>query len=241
MGKNLSKITRNEDTGLITSPKIDYVFDNNGMIDWRKMLKSKHLYPNPSKNITETDVTKLRDGDLCILLGGIKELAQIRGYTNIEYDINTPSSDYVVATCKITWIPNYETEGKEVTFSAVGDASFENSSEVMGSYYLGPTAENRAFVRCVRSFLKINLVAKDELSGAVSAKTNHFKTPPEKTGDQSDPHFLLEKVMKEKGVSFDRVKEVLIKDGFDGAEDLQGLANIPKPKVFNLISRIKAI
>ena len=133
MGKKLTKIVRDQETGLITTPKINYVFDDNGMIDWRKMLKSKHLYPNPSKNITETDVTKLRDGDLCILLGGIKELAQIRGYTNIEYDINTPSSDYVVATCKITWIPNYETEGNEVTFSAIGDASFENSSSVMGS------------------------------------------------------------------------------------------------------------
>ncbi len=241
MGKMLSEIKRSEETGLITSPKIKYIFDDNGMVDWRKMLKSKHLYPNPSKNISETDVTKLRDGDLCILLGGIKELAQIRGYTNIEYDINCPSSDYVVATCKITWIPNYETEGKEVVFSAIGDASFENSSPVMGNYYLAPTAENRAFVRCVRSFLKINLVAKDELSGAVNTKFNQTISTEEKTGDQSDPHFLLEKVMKEKGVSFDKVKEVLVKEGYEGAKDFEKVSNIPKPKVFNLISRIKSI
>ena len=92
MGKKLTKIVRDQDTGLITSPKVDYIFNENGMIDWRKMLKSKHLYPNPSKDITETDVTKLRDGDLCILLSGIKELAQVRGYTNIEYDINSPTN-----------------------------------------------------------------------------------------------------------------------------------------------------
>jgi len=242
MGKKLSKVTREEETGLITNPKIDYIFEDNGMVDWRKMLKPKHLYPNPSKNISETDITKLRDGDLCILLAGIKELAQIRGYTKIEYDVNSPSSDYVVATCKITWIPNFETEGKEVTFSAIGDASFENSSPVMGVYYLAATAENRAFVRCVRSFLRINVVAKDELSGATDAKANQFKAPSgKKSENQSDPHYLLKKVMEEKGVSFSKIKDTLLKENYKGAEDFENLENIPKPKVFNLIARIKAI
>ena len=205
------------------------------------MLKSKHLYPNPSKDITETDVTKLRDGDLCILLSGIKELAQVRGYTNIEYDINSPSSDYVIATCKITWIPNYETEGKEVTFSAIGDASFDNSSPVMGVHYLAATAENRAFVRCVRSFLRISLVAKDEIATKPTAPSTEIDTPKTKStnGNEGDPHFLLDKVMSEKGVSFERVREVLVKESHEGAEKYSSIKDIPKPKVFNLIGRIK--
>ena len=86
------------------------------------MLKNKWLVPNKQRT-SETDVSKLKDWQLIILLGGIKELAQVRGYTDVRYDVHSPSSDYVVATCSIKWIPNFETEDREVVFSAIGDAS----------------------------------------------------------------------------------------------------------------------
>ena len=47
--------------------------------------------------------------------------------------------------------------------------------------------------------------------------------------------------MSQKGVSLDKVKKVLVKEGYDGAEEIENLKDIPKPKVFNLISRIQAI
>ena len=91
---DINSMQRN-DRGLLEG--VEYIFNEKGLIDWRKMLDNKWLYPNPSKNLPTQDVTKLKDYDLCILLGGIKELAQVRGYTNVEYDISCPSSDYVVA------------------------------------------------------------------------------------------------------------------------------------------------
>ena len=118
----MKKIKRNKD-GLLD---IDYTHSEDGSIDWRKMIKQEFLVPNKDRT-AETDVSVLKDSELIILLGGIKELAQIRGYTNVRYDVQTPSPDYVVATCSITWIPNYETEGREVTFSAIGDASPHNT------------------------------------------------------------------------------------------------------------------
>ena len=146
-------VTRNSG-GLINDGSVDYHFTEDGMIDWRKMVKDCYLYPNPSKNLTETDISKLDDRDLCILLGGLKELAQIRGYTSVDYEVVAPSPDCVIATCKITWTPNYETENKEVTFSAIGDSSLNNTSGIGGVYYLASTAENRAFARCIRSFFE---------------------------------------------------------------------------------------
>ena len=134
----------------------------------------KWLVPNRDKTDV-TDVSKLKDTELIILLGGIKELAQIRGYTDLTYEVNCPSPDYVVATCKITWIPNYETENKPVTFSAIGDASMSNTSDFARNY-LAATAENRAFVRCVRSFLRINIVGGDELAG-VRTHSRHQQPP----------------------------------------------------------------
>ena len=118
---------------------VDYKFTDEGLIDWRKMLGDKWLYPNPSKNLSTQDVSKLKDTDLCILLGGIKELAQIRGYTNIKYDVTCPNPDYVIANCTITWIPNFETEDKEVSFSSLGDAS-PNNTDNFARQYLAPIA-----------------------------------------------------------------------------------------------------
>ena len=92
MGK-LKKITRDKD-GLISDGSVEYVFADSGLIDWRKMLKTEHLVPNKDRT-SETDVTKLKDYQLIILLGGIKELAQVRGYTNVNNEIHSPSPQYV--------------------------------------------------------------------------------------------------------------------------------------------------
>jgi len=93
--------------GLVSG--VDYIFDDSGLIDWRKMIKPEFLVPNRDRT-NQTDVSKLKDHELIILLGGIKELAQIRGYTDVSYQVVSPSPEYVIATCKITWTPNYETE-----------------------------------------------------------------------------------------------------------------------------------
>ena len=59
--------------------------------------------------------------------------------------------------------------------------------------------------------------------------------------NQTSPQVLLEKVMKDKDVSFDYLKEKLIKEKFDGAENLNCIKDIPKSKIFELIDRIKKI
>ena len=228
----MKKIDRNED-GLING--VDYVFTDDGLIDWRKMVKPEHLVPNKDRT-SETDVTKLKDYQLIILLGGIKELAQIRGYTDVKYDVVSPSSDYVVATCTISWKPNYETEGEVVVFSAIGDASPHNTNSFARNF-LGPIAENRAFVRCVRNFLKINIVGKEELGGA--------DAPPVSTNGSSqmsdtsmDPRSMLQAVMNEKGVTLEKIKTKLSAEGFD---DISSLDDIPKLKTFELIERLKKV
>ena len=217
--------------GLIIQPKVDYTFHESGCVDWRKMVKSEYLVPNKDRT-SETDGTKLADYDLLILLGGIKELAQIRGYTDVKYDVVSPHPEYVAATCSISWIPNFETEGREVTFSAIGDAS-PNNTHNFAKYFLGPIAENRAFVRCVRNFLKINIVSKEEMGNSKIAEA------PLETNSAS-PVSTLQSVMREKGFSFDRIKNKLISEEFEGAETFESLSDIPKPKMLELIGRIKS-
>lgn len=226
----LKKIKRDTD-GLL--PDVKYIFTEDGLIDWRKMLKSEHLVPNKDSARGETDVNKLKDYQLIILLAGIKELAQIRGYTNVIYDVVSPSSDYVVATCTITWKPNYETEGEEVVFSAIGDASPNNTSG-FGQAFLAACAENRAFVRCVRNFLRINIVAREELSDNIKVTEHNLSHD-----NNTDPKSLLSQLMQDKNVSFEMLKKKLKDEGYDGADDLSSVNSLPKLKVFELIQRLK--
>jgi len=229
MARTKSRSIKRNAVGLISG--VDYQFTEDGMIDWRKMIRVEHLVPNRDKT-SETDVTKLKDTELIILLGGIKELAQIRGYTSLTYDVKTPSPDYVAASCTISWTPNFETEGREVVFSAIGDASPHNTKS-FAKFFLGPIAENRSFVRCVRNFLKINIVSQEELGNA--------KLSEEPAENATTPYGILSKVMKEKGVSFGNVKKKLEKEDYEGANGLLDLSGLPKTKIFELIERINKI
>tara|TARA_R100000808_G_scaffold6858_1_gene20209 strand:- start:23864 stop:24571 length:708 start_codon:yes stop_codon:yes gene_type:complete len=217
--------------GLIVDSNVNYIFNEDGFVDWRKMVKTEYLVPNKDRT-SETDVTKLSDYDLLILLGGIKELAQIRGYTDVTYNVVSPHPEYVVATCSIKWIPNFETEGREVTFSAIGDAAPHNTHN-FAKHFLGPIAENRAFVRCVRNFLKINIVSKEEMGNSKLAEA------PVETSAAS-PVSTLQTVMREKGFSFDRIKNKLISEKFPEADSFESINDIPKPKMLELIGRIKS-
>ena len=221
------KIERDEN-GLIKNPPVNYVFNDGGFVDWRKMIKPEFLVPNKDRT-QETDVTKIQDGHLIILLGGIKELAQIRGFTDVSYEVTSPCQDYVIAVCKINWIPNFETENRNVSFSAIGDASPYNTKE-FAKNFLGPIAENRSFVRCVRNFLKINIVAQDEL-------------PPSKKEQETQetslsPYKMLSDLMKQKNIDFDKLKVKLQKEGFDGIDSVNEIIDFPKSKVFVLIERL---
>ena len=45
---DINSMQRN-DRGLLEG--VEYIFNEKGLIDWRKMLDNKWLYPNPSKKL----------------------------------------------------------------------------------------------------------------------------------------------------------------------------------------------
>ena len=231
------KLKRNED-GLLSNPPVDYVFNEDGSVNWRKMVRTEFLVANKQRT-QQTDVSQLEDRDLLILLGGIKELAQIRGFTDVCYTVHTASQEYFSTTCTIEWIPNYETDNKVVSFSALADAHQDNTYS-FASNFLAATAENRAFVRCVRNFLKINIVGQEEMGGGkqVFSQTTAKASAPK---TDSDPTSLLHKVMDSKGVSFDMVKTRLLDEDFPKADSFESTKDIPKTKTFELIARLKKI
>ena len=229
MSSTPPKTFKRNEYGLLDDPPIPYVYNEDGSVNWRKMIRSEFLVANKQRT-QETDISKLEDKDLLILLGGIKELAQIRGFTCVSYDVPEAGPSYVIASCYINCIANYETNDQQVSFQSLADASPDNTQSFARNY-LAAIAENRAFVRCVRNFLKINIVGQDE----VGVKANFEDLTPD---SPVSPTAVLSNLMKEKGVTLDQIKKRLIKDGF-AAEAITSINEIPKPKIFELIERIK--
>lgn len=230
-----TKIFKRNEYGLIDDPSVVYVFNEDGTINWRKMIKPEFLVPNKERfekngKPVPKSIEGLEDRELIILLGGIKDLAKIRGYSKVHHDVKAPAGDYVVSACSIEWIPNYETENRAVTFTAIGDASVFNTNS-FGKSFLAAIAENRAFVRSVRNFLQINIVSQEELGANGST--------PQQEPETDTASSALKEIMTAYGVSFDKVKATLIKDKFDNAETFSKVEDIPKFKQFELIERIK--
>lgn len=222
---------RNEH-GLVKDDSINYIYNEDGTIDWRKMIPSEFLVPNKMNferrgKTIPTDISTLEDKDLLILLGGIKKLAQIRGYYSVDYVVTSSNENYVVAVCKIIWMPNYETNNISVSFSAIGDANLKNTNS-FGKDYLGPIAENRAFVRAVRNFLKINIVSQEEIGGnCIPAESNNTSVSQ------------LRNIMQKYGVTFEMIKGKLEIEKYPNIETINSIEDLPTVKQFELASRIK--
>jgi hypothetical protein len=224
------KVFKRNEHGLINDGSVKYIYKEDGKIDWRKMIKSEFLVPNKQyfqrvgKSIPET-AEGLADHELLILLSGIKDLARIRGYSDVRPTIIAPSPDYVAATCTITWVPNYEAEMKIQTFGDAGDATPINCNG-FGKNYLATIAFNRAFVRAVRNYLGINIISSEEI-GAI-------QEPIEDTSSNQ-----LKEVMDKYNVSFEVIKKKLIEEQVNGAESFTNVNQIPRYKQFELTERIR--
>jgi len=226
------QLKRNE-YGLLED--INYKYKEDGFIDWRAMVKPEYLYPNKDRT-NETDITKLKDHELVIKLGGLKDLAKIRGFKSVEFITDIPSPNYVCSTCKITWIPNYETEGREVVYSASSSAHYENVNDFL-SPFLVEASTNRSFVRAVRSFLNIDIVAHEELFDKNKVVQNNKDNSPY-VKESNDAYEPLREVLAKLKLSFSQLKDKCVnakEHDFKNADNWTKLEDIPKNEVFYLI------
>ena len=230
MNKPPTIVKRNE-YGLLEDKNINYIFNEDGSVNWRKMIKPEFLVANRDRT-DETDISKLEDNELIILLGGLKDLANIRGYHSVTYTVTQASPEYVCASCSIVWTGNYETaNGESVLFQGVADAGL-NNTEGFGQMYLAAIAENRAFCRAVRNFLRINIVAKEEIKNVKVSK-------PSPSKNSASPDIYLTNLMKEKKVNFASIKDKMVKEAVDGAEGWGSVKDIPRIKMFEIIERMQ--
>lgn len=199
------KYKRNE-YGLLES--VEYVFNEDGSVNWRAMIKPEHLYPNKDyfeyrKMPVPESIEGLDDNQLLIKLSGIKELAKLRGFHNVTYDVSESSDTRVVVQCMINWIENYEGNSTQA-FASIANATTNNTNG-FAAKFLECIAENRAFVRCVRNFLGIHIVGADEIDSSKNKSPIEIPTNSSTAKDISPQGILKEKA----GVDFNSFKQSL--------------------------------
>ena len=235
-----SKFKR-DGNGLLVN--IKYIFDESGAVNWRAMLKNEHLYVNEAYFKSRgKDVPRspegLRDNQVLITLGGIKELARLRGFSEVSYVVEKCELNHVAASCQMTFIPNYETEGRTIMFQDMANATLENTSS-FAQKFLETIACNRAFVRCVRNFLNIHIAGYDEIDHSNKKATSGGIT-------SLTPQGILQKHCEESGInSFEDFLQKL-RDWWtsgeyqnDSASDWSSYDDIPAKEARVLIKLLK--
>jgi hypothetical protein len=224
-------ITRKRNTfGLIEG--VEYPFKSDGRVDWRKMIEPQYIVINTERTL-EQDITKVPEEALLVLLQGYRNLATLRGFSSVKHSL-LPSShaEFVAVETCITWIPNYETDGLAVSFSACADAHLNNTKS-LGQNFLTSIAENRGFVRAVRGFLNIPVLGKDELPSC------NTRSMADSSGNEA--HKVLEDFLAANKIKFNAFLNRMIKDGVEGADSWTKMEDIPQDQVIPLIERVKAV
>ena len=203
---------RNE-FGLIDG--VIYAYHEDGTINWRAMIASEHLYPNKGwfekrKKQIPSSTEGLNDSQLLIKLSGIKELAKLRGFSSVTYDVIKCDLNHVAVKCGIKWIGNYESEGETVYFEDIANATAYNTND-FALKFLETIAVNRAFVRCVRNFLNVHIVGWDEIDS--SEGENSIFVQEIKEASFPSAQGTLEKNAKRKGYdSFNAFKNEFLRE-----------------------------
>ena len=234
MPETLNPNFTRDEYGLLTN--VNYIRNEDGSINWRKMVKPEHLVPNReaferrSQPVPST-VDGLEDKDLLILLQGLKDLAKLRGYRAVKHRIAECGPTFCCVETTIDWEPNFETGFETVSFTALADASSQNTNG-FAAQFPAAIAENRGFVRCVRNFLGINITGKDEL-GSKSSVDEESSSPP--TGQ---PLNFLKGLLSDEGVTFEQFQNRMIQLKIDGAADWKGFDSIPATQALELIEMV---
>lgn len=158
------KLRRNE-FGLLKN--VDYKFSPDGFINWRAMIEPEYLYPNKDwfrkyDQPVPNSIEDLEDYQLIIKIGGLNKLAAIRGFSMIDHETTHVGEDAVYDKCTISWIPNYETDMKDVIYSYGANSNDKNCGDFMRSFK-ETQAEYRSQSLCIRKFLNINIVSDAEI------------------------------------------------------------------------------
>jgi hypothetical protein len=206
---------RDPSTGLVVGKTYQYTPE--GKIDWRSEVPIQFLYvaneyrdrvvADQGKPLNEIDLLKVKDDWLRIRVGGLNYLAHLRGVRSCTYPHMQTRDGFCGVSCEITFIGNIESNMEPETWSSMASAC-RASMDKQFLPYLETFAENRAFGRCVKRALQINILSDIEVGGDgkkgvdEAAPGDTSASPPEEdtsSGGFQPHHYLATKCKGNKG------------------------------------------
>ena len=163
---------RDPNTGLVIGKT--YRLTPEGKIDYRAEVPTQFLYvaheyrdrvvKEQGKALADIDILQVKDDWLRIRVGGLNHLAHLRGVRSCRYPIVQTREGFAMATCEIEFIPNVESGMASEIWSSMASATIR-SVDKQFIPYLETFAENRAFGRCIKRALQINILSDVEVGG----------------------------------------------------------------------------
>ncbi len=225
MNESTPTVYQRDSRGLVSG--YEYVYEDNGLINWKAMIPSKYLgikkdkiddvvrkYCKDGVTLDSLDLSKVEDYFLYIKKGGMTFLARLRGYSSLIQTVPYVSDTKAVAVCTMTFVPNFETDMQPLVCSDMANGSLYNVPSGFESY-IETFAANRSFSRCVRLALGINVVTEEEL-GANGRKQELPSAPSKNPVNDSDiptpatsfeAWALVESKCKDRKITFENLKK----------------------------------
>ena len=146
--------------------------------------------------------------------------------------------DFTLANTFKTGVNNMEVHAYDLT-----GVLLKSSYNYKGYSFLATAAENRAFVRAVRNFLKVNLVANEEMGPKKNNSSNNNSSNYQPYSSQSNKisaSSYLESILKEKNISFEYLKQRMENEkGFENVSGWSGISDISNNQVYRIIEKIQ--
>lgn len=225
------------------------------LFDWKSLIPAKYIEINNAwysqnginpRDATEEQKEELKERageeNLIIKLAGFKHLAHLRGIKKIRYEVREITPDHFGAVCDLTLSECHVTDKNgninyypECKIAGVANATTLNTSYPF-SMYLESMAENRSFIRAVKTAFNINILGAEELQIQGPA-TAPLLDDSEGT---MTPQDSLQELLGREGNTFADLKEGLRKKSWPGHESWNDFADVPAVDCFSIIQTINA-
>lgn len=223
--------------------------DELGVADWKDIIPKKYydlsgdwcavngiVKSELSREEIEEKLDEVGDEAKIITLAGFKYAAKVRGVKSITPRIIRDGVEGY-ATVETT-LEFYPMDGEPEKAVGLANASDKNTSYPF-SMYLEAMAENRAFIRAVRTGLRIDIVGYEEITGRMSGGSG--ADPSTGLGDDGgtlSPQDSLKSIVNEKGKTLGDLVEYLNKHGVD-ISTYKDFDQIPGDICFEILGIIK--
>ncbi len=226
-----------------TAPKLRPALPKteNNIVDFKSLISPKNLRLHKNAfaregvavdALTEEEIAEYIKTSppekILISLNGFRELAHKRGVKSVDISLVQSDPQWKIARCSIEFLPS-EDEPEGASNSDLGDAHIQNTSEQFIPY-MGALAANRAYIRAVRNYFRIESLGWEEIN------PNEKEEPVAEYDPR--PAGMLNKVLEEKGMSFDDLKALVESSQFEW-KDWKRVEEIPPPNIFSFKGLIK--